>query len=776
MTAAALPRRAASSRAALPSTHAALVAVTLAAALGMGRLFSGIAFFPPLLAVALAVHGVSLVCRRRGVALGVEIVAALSTIALASIWALIPDATTFGIPTPSTFATAWQEIGDAARQFSKVVAPAPVSDGFLLSAAIGVGLAAHLAEWAAFRLRAPVEACVPSFALFILTGALGVSRHRIPALMLYIAAVVVFVLLFRLGNERSTAWFTGSGPRGERSVMQTGLAVGIAALLLGVVLGPHLPGAGDPPLVAYRGKDRPGKTNRATVSPLVDIRGRLVDHAGIEVFTVKSAQPRYWRLTSLDKFDGAIWSSEDTYRSVKEKLPVAPGVPAPSGRTLRQVFEIKGLSTIWLPAAFRPVSLVDRKDVIYNAESASFITTRETAESQSYRVESDLPLFAPADLRRSQGVPQEIADRYLELPSISPAVRRLAQQIAGAQPTPFDRARALQDHFRKNFEYDLDVGPGHSTDALDNFLLRDRRGYCEQFAGAYAVLARAVGLPARIAVGFTQGELNPSDSLFHVKDENAHAWPEVYLTGFGWVPFEPTPGRGQPGTEQYTGVQPQQAAPGAPDTATTQVPTTAGASPTSTPPTTVRPGETEVDAGDLDAADGLSVGERVLIAIAAIVMLFALYAVAIVALKRRRAAKRLAAARTPEDLVLLAWSDAHGLLRATGHGRRRAETLAEYARRASASQPLEGDPGAAALARLAEGAGVASYASGGLDRDDVAQARRDAEAVEEVVRRRARRSERIAWALDPRPLVTGDRDLAPPGDARSLVGSGARPT
>src|SRR5690606_19777157 len=88
---------------------------------------------------------------------------------------------------------------------------------------------------------------------------------------------------------------------------------------------------------------------------------------------------------------------------------------------------------------------------------------------------------------------------------------------------------------------------------------------CEQFAGAFAAMARSIGLPARVAVGFTQGETDPAeDGLYVVRGEHAHAWPEVYLAGAGWVAFEPTPGRGMPFAESYTGVEPAQAAPGSP--------------------------------------------------------------------------------------------------------------------------------------------------------------------------------------------------------------------
>ena len=115
------------------------------------------------------------------------------------------------------------------------------------------------------------------------------------------------------------------------------------------------------------------------------------------------------------------------------------------------------------------------------------------------------------------------------------------------------QSQALQDSFRDgSFTYSLAVQPGQSTSAIEAFLFENRVGYCEQFAGAFAAMARAVGLPARVAVGFTPGQPDPlTPGRYVVRGENAHAWPEVYLAGIGWVGFEPTPGEVWPGVSTF---------------------------------------------------------------------------------------------------------------------------------------------------------------------------------------------------------------------------------
>src|SRR5205807_5511111 len=158
------------------------------------------------------------------------------------------------------------------------------------------------------------------------------------------------------------------------------------------------------------------------------------------------------------------------------------------------------------------------------------------------------------------------------------SVVRLATQVTASATAPYAKAKALQDYLRNNFRYDLRVPAGHGDDALQRFLFVTKRGYCEQFAGSYAAMARAINLPSRVAVGFTPGQ-QLADGAYRVLNRHAHAWPEVYLSGYGWVAFEPTPGRGAPDDQSYTGVAPMapEAATATPVPSPQATPTTAAA-------------------------------------------------------------------------------------------------------------------------------------------------------------------------------------------------------
>ncbi|HYD10340.1 MAG TPA: transglutaminase domain-containing protein, partial [Acidimicrobiales bacterium] len=342
-----------------------------------------------------------------------------------------------------------------------------------------------------------------------------------------------------------------------------------------------------------------------------------------------------------------------------------------------------------------------------------------------------------------------VARTYLTLPvSFPQSVRDLAATVVGDASSPYDRARRLQDFFRSGeFTYDLDVERGHSGNDLERFLFDVRRGYCEQFAGAYAAMARAIGLPARVGVGFTPGDQAGPDR-YSVRGYHGHAWPEVFIAGFGWIAFEPTPGRGIPGGEAYTGLPEAQASPGDPNTATTLATTSttapAGAGSTSTLPQPTGPFNDEnVTAGG--GADSASPWPRRLlvtaIVLAAIPFVWTAGVVLFVRLRRwrRRTAAAGGAAR-----VEVAWDEAGEALTRAGAPPRPSETPSEFARRSAIAQ--------AELTELAAITTNARYAPEDLDAEDelVTAAVASAASIERQARGRLDGKARLRALLDPR--------------------------
>jgi len=734
-----------------------LTALTLVTAVGMGRLFGDGRFIVPVVVTALGIHGLVWGCRRIGLGALATLPVCLGGLGLIATWTVLADTTVLGIPWVGTVKAAVDALTEANQKFGEVVAPVASDDGFILAAVLGVGLVALMADWAAFRVRSTWEAVVPAFGLFVFTSLLGADRWRWWAISGQIVAILAVICThWARVRLNTTPWLAppggadrpiragGVAPLLSGAAVLTVLAVGAA-----VFVGPRLPGANDPPLIGVRDESDTGPGKRTTISPLVDIRGRLTERSQTEAFSVKASQRAYWRLTALDTFDGNIWSSNDSYQRAGRRLDRV-GPRPPDSQEILQEFSVNELSSIWLPAAYQPTEIGGIDGVSYNSDSGSAISRFPTTNGLNYTVRSERPSLNRADLSSGGALTPSSLRSHLEPPPVSSRVQNLAREIVGAAgaDTPFARAIALQNHLRNNFTYDINITQGHGGSALDTFLFDTKRGYCEQFAGSYAVLARLVGLPSRVAVGFTPGDFDQATGAYRVKGIHAHAWPEVFIESIGWVLFEPTPGRGAPGAEAYTGIpEAQETAGGQGDIpATTLAPAQGGG--TDPPPPAAT---TSTTAPEAQNPPGSKPVERVLkliaIVLIAVLLLLALWTAVVPMVRRVIRNRRRAAATTPAARVLLAWTEADEALRVTKARRRPAETLAEHARRAGGSVPAGARD---ALERLAGDATSASYAEI-LPPEVVPSALAAAEVVERAVWAEAQRSARLRRVLDPRP-------------------------
>lgn len=749
------PTRAARRSAGPWVTELLLLAVTLVAVSGFARLFEDRAAVGPLLVAAVGAHLVGAVARRRGWgALPTTAVTLAAFVVEASV-VLYPHTSAYGIPTPATLDAVGHDLTQAWHLFGDVRAPAPRYRGFLLASSLTLWVAVSLADWAAFRLRTVAEAVLPAGAVFVFTTLLGRGRGGVALTALLVASVLAFAAAQRAARSgRDDAWVGGRSRAGTLALGRAGVLVAVVVAALGALVGPRLPTAGDEALVDWRGEQGPDA--RTTVSPLVDIRSRLVDQSDRTVFLVAADRPAYWRLTSLDLFDGQVWASSERFGEADGDLPSEP--PDAATVEVTQEFTIRQLGSIWAPAALTPVELVESsEDLRWNGELATLIVPQDipVVDGLRYTVVSHVPSFTPEDLdaRQPEDLPDEIAEAT-ELPAGLPPIvaQQAAEAVADAGDTPYARARALQDWFRRGFEYDLEVVPGHSGSAIEDFLV-ERRGYCEQFAGTYAAMARTLGLPARVAVGFTQGQR--TEAGYTVRGRNAHAWPEVWISGAGWVPFEPTPTRGQPGAEQYTGVQAQQddrqgdLPATVPATTTTSTPVPGS---TQLPPTTLPRGEVVTEPGATPAgADGGTPSWllAVALALAAGLALLVVDVVAIAVVRHRRA-RGHGDDSSVGTRVRAAWGHALDALRLVGVAPSPAETAREFARRAG-DELGEAGP---ALTRLAGMVTATTWAPSALRADPALAGQADelAHRVSHKVHADAGWKPRVRAVIDPRTL------------------------
>ncbi len=727
-----------------------LALVTIAAMLSFGRLFSDGSWLFPLVGAALLAHITVALLRRTGRGLAVSGVVSLVVMVLQITWTHYASTTTAGIPARATRAALDTDITEAWNLFSEVKAPTESTVGFLVMATVGIWVIAYLADWAAFRLWSALETLLPSFGLFVFVAFFGAQNNQFRYAALYFAALVAFQLFHRLIRQsQETRWLAGTQRSGMASLARAGGVVAGLALIGAVVAGPALPGAEREPLIDINQRSSAPDT-RVVISPIVDIRGRLVNQADVEVFTVRSDRPSYWRLASLDSFNGQIWGADNKYSRAAGDLPDDFGVNADVEVTTQE-FTITNLGAVWLPAAYEARSIVSAStdSISYEPTSGTLIVGRdlESSDELTYTLESAIPTFLPEALAAAPNAyPPEILDRYLGLPDdFSPVATELAFEITRGAENDYEKALALQTFFRE-FDYSLDVGPGHSSNRIDAFL-EARIGYCEQFAGSFAAMARALNIPSRVAVGFTWGEEDPNDpGLYRVRGEHAHAWPEIYIPGSGWVAFEPTPTRGAPDSASWTGIEAQQAGSGGvPEAVPTLQPAPAAANDREE-----FQDEAPLAIGATSANDeGIIPGWYATVGLVLVgaAAAFALYALAISSTKRRQARLRLANAPDNRARVGAIWSDAVAGLRPIGLHQSSSETIQEFSNRANKRTRAGHD-----LVKLGAIAVDASYSRDAPADPVVHAAEAHRNAIKGAVGSLTTRSQRWSDVLDPRPL------------------------
>lgn len=262
----------------------------------------------------------------------------------------------------------------------------------------------------------------------------------------------------------------------------------------------------------------------------------------------------YWRSRVFDNYDMGRWSSSADIRLTDPEAPldvVLEGVAGGGRVPVQQQFTI-GLSASRLvytaPQPYR-IDLATRSDLSYAPDDSMNISVirpmRVLYEGDTYTTTSMMS-NATADQLRQAGTnyPQWVLDTYSTyIPSVTSRTIQLGQQIvaeAGAT-TPYDRAKAIETWLRANIEYNEVIPqPPVGVDPVDWVLFDLREGYCNYYASAMIVMLRSMGIPARMAAGFAQGNWDEAEQAFVVRERDAHTWVEVYFPGYGWIEFEPT--------------------------------------------------------------------------------------------------------------------------------------------------------------------------------------------------------------------------------------------
>ncbi|MCT9930665.1 DUF3488 and transglutaminase-like domain-containing protein [Planotetraspora sp. A-T 1434] len=474
------------------------------------------------------------------------------------------------IPTKDSVLRLGELIASGYDDIQRFAAPVPSNPGISLLTGGGVGLIAVLVDLFAVRLRRAALAGLPLLALFTVPAAVITDPIGWPAFV--IAALGYVGLLVADGRERLSHWGravlvrrsrvggTGTAPDTGRLAL-SGKRIGVTAIALAILLPALLPTLAPNPLFGFGVGNGlgPGGNNIGIPDAIAKLGGQLNQQRNATVLTYTSSddQPRYLRIYSLDLFDGRKWTPSALRGRPEDRVSAGPLPPAPGLGPGVAVKRAETRITIsedidqlrFLPLPY-PATQVDA-DGDWRADRATLMvfSTRDEAAGLEYRVATGEPQPTVAQLDAAVSPPG--SGRFLDLPpGLDGQVRAMAVRVTRGAATPYQKAVKLQEWFTHSgkFTYSLRT-TGSGGDALSRFVLTGRSGYCEQFASAMAVMARMLGIPARVSIGYTGG--TKIGKSWVVRTHDAHAWPELYFAGVGWLRFEPTPtgGAGQ-GTAQ----------------------------------------------------------------------------------------------------------------------------------------------------------------------------------------------------------------------------------
>jgi transglutaminase-like putative cysteine protease len=399
--------------------------------------------------------------------------------------------------------------------------------------------------------RDSVATVVLSFAGLASAAVLSLSFGFLAALVLYLgfAAAALTSAEIRSSLRKATATARGgTAGLGVRLVaLAASMALGILTLTAGLFfLSPHAAGSTLGSLLFHR-MLLPGFSRRVTLGEIGGIKTSSRTALHVRLYTSEPVGDLKWRGGALTQFDGQRWLNPE---SPETRLSADQGridlVPTGHRRPGRHIVYDVFLDAIDSDALFftgTPEHVDARTPYVLRTEASSF--RMQGRPPQGFRYEAFSLLEDPPESSPAVYPPPvlDAAERShcLQLPKLDPRIGELARRLSSGAESDLQKARAVENRLRTGYGYTLELPRRRPADPLADFLLTRKRGHCEYFASAMAVLLRTQGIPTRLATGFQSGIYNPLTTLWLIRAGDAHAWVEAWIPGRGWTTFDPTP-------------------------------------------------------------------------------------------------------------------------------------------------------------------------------------------------------------------------------------------
>jgi transglutaminase-like putative cysteine protease len=487
------------------------------------------------------------------------------------------------LPTPASARLLGHLVSQGFIEAGKYAPPVPELAPMVLLAAGGIGIAALLTDWMAVRLGSAALAGLPLLLLFTEPFTLSVGRGFLGTTVAFCVGIAGYLaLLSSEGKDRIREWESqepsARNAPDTKALAAAGRRVGVASVAVALVLPLVIPGLhvtrlfggqtgiGGRPGAGPGGSGAVGFPSDDTQLSQTLSSELNTPNATVLVYTADTQAPDYLQIYVLDKLTDSGWSlfsQPESLAHVTSTLPSPPGLASTSGasrvNTHIAIAHNVGQDDLGaLPVPYPTVSIEAKGDLEADRSTLMLLDQGTAIGGLSYQVTSLTESPTEQALDSAQTPPETIRNNYLEVPASYNSLRALAESVVkqrGAK-TQFQKAVALQDWLADGaFKYTLKAPTVLTAAGLTHFLTVTRSGYCQQFSFAMAVLSRLLGIPSRVAYGFTSGS-NLGENEWVVSTHDAHAWPELYFQGSGWLRFEPTPsgpsGQGTAYAPSYT--------------------------------------------------------------------------------------------------------------------------------------------------------------------------------------------------------------------------------